>query len=920
MHKLYFISAFLLLVSCTGMVPEQEPGRRVTLAVNLPQTKVNLPGDRSAFAWQAGDQVNVFNDVNASSAAFEVLGGETQVEVPALSTTLYGLYPHVSTSAGPSAAPVSVPAAQTQTAGGVFPSHNYPMAASGAISNGGATLSFKPLVSALALNIYGGTGSITAVRVTPLANAGFVGSASLNLTDPDVAFTSGTGGATSVTVTLGTPVPVGTKPATDEAKRTFPGQIYVCLARQVYTRLQIEVSNGNTIYKLTTSNTFEFDCTAKDIILTGINLDKGTVEVSGVSGEVFDASGAFEKMAGDFDSLYYLPDDLDNVDRIPDFSRVGYKYGDEPIPTRTVRRTVSISDVSAAIAGGTASDTTDFLQQALDAVGAAGGGALVLNNGTWNVSRILFIDQNNVVLRGQSRAGTIIKSNTHNQMPIVYVGASVAQQGGDVESETLTFIAGRRVGISSLTAMGNTGQSSYGSVIIKTYTPKFPSKTYGSLSPIADTYLPLGSLSVEVLNPNLFSAGDKVCIYRPATEEWIEDIGMDRIASNGRDPGGVVQWDETLSSFNMRWTRVVTAVRGNRVYLDAPVAQAIDRRYGGGHLEKYSQTRVTGCGVENISFDCSYDNTVIYNEKEVDECHAWQAVLVRAAEHCWIRNVTSRHMGYALADLGNSARCITVEGCSSLSPISAVQGARRYAYCLSPGSELCLVKNSSCDDDRHSFVTNGTSLGPNVFTGCTSTNGHAAIGPHYWWASCVLWDCIEADSNFEAQDGGNQGTGHGWRGMNCVFWNISTTAQVVCQSAWGTCLDCGAKYQRTSVCSVCSGEVLPSGRNYTVGAVGTKVGRTINWNVESGGAHNVTEDYFVTLYGYGSNGENRPDGEWYPARAYDSSGGSPVSLPATGSLPTWWPILTQENYSTPNSLYECQLEDRHARGIYLNTL
>ena len=914
----FLVFALAVLASCSEYPSELEAGRQVKLSVILPDTKVALTDGGSSFAWQNGDCISIFNNADESNVSYDVMGAVNEVIVPENATDLYGLYPSIRGEGVSSSIQVSLPANQCQTAGGIFPSCNYPMVASSTIVNNSATLEFTPLASVLALNIYGGTGMIRAVRVTPLDNTGFVGAASLDLTCVNPVFSSGDACFESIVVTIDNAVPVGVKPANEAERRCFPGQIYVCLARQEYSRLQIEVDTGGTIWKLTTSDSYKFDCIGKDIIYTGVNLENGVVETDGVSGETFDITGAFEKLSGTIEPVKYLEDDLDNMDCIPDFSRVGYKYGDDAIPSRSVVRTISVSDVAGALGNGAAADTTEFLQNVIDEVGVAGGGAILLKNGTYNVSRILFLDKNNVVLRGESQNGTIIKSNTTNQMPVVYMGGSMPATSSDTETSTLTIIAGRRVGITTMAAMGNTGTSSFGSVTIKTYSPKFPVKSYGTSSPIIDDYVPVGSLSVEVLNPELFSTGDKVCIYRPATAEWLTDIGMDRIADNGRTEAGspTIQWTE--KGYTMRWTRVVTAVRGNRIYLDAPVAQALDSRYGSGVLEKYTQTRVAGCGVENITFDCKYDTSVIHNGKEVDECHAWQAVLVRAAEHCWIRNVTSKHMGYALADLGNSARCITVENCTSLSPVSAVQGARRYAFCCSPGSELCLIKGCHCEDDRHSFVANGTSLGPNVFTGCTSTGGQAAIGPHYGWASCILWDCITADSNVEAQDGGCQGTGHGWRGMNCVFWNVNTTADVVCQNVWGTCMECGSKWNRNAVCATCGGEVLPSGRNYVVGGTGTKNSHTVYWHLNY--YNQPTSDFFVDMYGYDGNGVNRPDGEWYPARNYWENGGTTISLPYPESVPSWWPHLTLDTYSNPTSLYQCQLEDRHARGIYLNTL
>ncbi len=905
--------SFAAVLSCQAEKDASE-GKSIRLEFSLSDTKVAFNADRTAFIWDGSDAVTVLNDAGSGSSVCPVDNGQGVVTVPEGASRIYAVYPTVSATAGPTAVPVSIPLTQTQATGGVFPSQNYPLAASGDIVGGRVSLNFKPIGAALALNIYGGTGSIHAVRVTPLANTRFAGSAELDLTAGGTVFSQSMGASSSVTLHLSEPVPVGvSKPATDEAKRTWPGQIYVCLARQAYTALCFEIDTGSTTWKITTSDSFVFDCVGSDIILTNINLEKGVVEVTGVSGESFDAGGTLEKIPGSFSALE-MDDDSDDVDRIPDFSRVGYQYGDEPIPTRPVVATIDIASISAALSAGTAVDTTDYIQKVIDQVGASGGGAILFKNGTYNVSRILFLDCDNTVLRGESESGTIIKNNATIQAPIVYVGASLPRQAGETETESITFVSGRRVSIGRLMAKDANGN--YRDIV--TYSPRFPSKSYGSRSAIIEDYVPLGRLYVEVRNPNLFSPGDPVCIYRQPTQSWLEDIGMTRIANGGRDDIGLptIQW--TVGSYTFRWTRRVIAVRGNRVYLDAPVVQSLETRYGGGELVKYTQTRVKGCGVEIISFDCAYDGAVVVNGNQVDESHAWDAVQIKAAEHCWVRNVTSRHMGYALVDMGNSARCITVDHCTSLSPVSAISGARRYAYCCSEGAELCLVKDCYCEYDRHSFVTNGPALGPNVFVNCRSEHGLAAIGPHWGWATGTLYDCVQADSNFEAQDGGNQGRGHGWRGMCTVFWNISTTAKVVCQSAWGTCPSCGTQWNRTEVCSTCGATLIPSGRNYAVGVQGTKVSRTIDWR-QTNTSGVTTNDYFVDMYGYGSHGENRPDGQWYPARAYDSTGGSDVLLPQADPV-SWWPRLTLESYSSPRSLYQSQLEDRHARGIYLNNL
>ena len=146
---------------------------------------------------------------------------------------------------------------------------------------------------------------------------------------------------------------------------------------------------------------------------------------------------------------------------------------------------------------------------------------------------------------------------------------------------------------------------------------------------------------------------------------------------------------------------------------------------------------------------------------------------------------------------------------------------------------------------------------------------------------------------------------------------MSTTKYVVCQSVWGTCPSCGQQWNRTEVCSQCGTQFVPSGRNYAVGIQGKKWAHSVYWDKDYYG--NPTSDFFVNLYGWGTDEYNRPDGAWYPPLAFNAVGAGFIALPYETSVP-WWPVLTCTSYSQPYSLYQCQLEDRHSRGVYLNTL
>lgn len=882
---LIILCVSLLSLSCCKKVEEEKHG----------MVPFNLVSDLEG-------RVTIFS--NAGSTVQEVTfeGKAVKAEFPATSTRLIAVWPALGITEGrANSVRMEIPSTQQQQTAGTDDGQGRFMYCKAAAADNPVKFNFEPMCQTIAVTVSGASEEKLRGIVLTQSTHGITGFANMDLFKNNV-IKKVEGGGSSVSVSLVNAVSLAS-----------PVTLYLHTASTVLSGVQMKLVTETRYFQVLISK--DFGSGQPGEVSVAIDIDAETVKIDGVKD---DKAAVLKGDGGDFASLLLL-DEVADVDRIPDFSRVGYKYGDEAIPSPSVAATIDVAAIKSAISSKTASDTTDFIQQTIDRIGSSGGGAILFKNGTYNVSRILFMDSNNVVLRGESESGTIIKHNATLQAPVIFIGRTVLRKTGEnpPSDGSYTFIAGRRVNVSKMKAMGNEGSSSFGSVYITTYSPAISGMSIGSNSPIVEDYVPLGRLYVEVRNPRIFSVGDNVRIHRKPTEKWLDDIGMTKIADNGRSSqgSGTYQWD--VSTYTMDWTRKVVGIQGNRVFLDSPVAQSLDRQYGGGDLQHYSWDRVTGCGVENLSIDCKYDKTNVYNGKETDEFHAWQAVQIKAAENCWVRNVTSRHMGYALAEMGPGARCITIEKCSSLSPVSAVQGARRYAYCCTGGSELVLVKDCICDDDRHSFVTNGTALGPNVFTNCKSTHGNNVVGPHWGWASATLYDCVEADTNFEAQDGGCQGTGHGWRGMTTVFWNVTTTKQIVAQSTWGTCSACGTTWNRTSVCSKCGATVVPSGRNFAVGCTGTKVSHTVYWDKDYYG--NATSDFFVNLYGYGTSGENRPDGEWFPSRAYGQSGGNPVMLPYEADV-DWWPLLTSTQFSNPKSLYQCQLEDRHARGIYLNTL
>lgn len=590
-------------------------------------------------------------------------------------------------------------------------------------------------------------------------------------------------------------------------------------------------------------------------------------------------------------------EDTLSVDIIPDFSRVGYKYGDAPFPEYNVTETISVKAIEKALQRKRYPDTTSYIQAAIDRTAEKGGGAVLLKDGVYNVGGVLFLDKNNVILRGESREGTILKSCGTLQRPAIVVGRMLPYKGEDPKK--FGDFAGRKFKLERLAVVGPEGRSSYGKYYLNRWLPASVSPTIKEKVKIREDYCPVGRLWVEVEQPEFFSVGEAVIIERPHNNAWLSDIGMDKIASNGRDTRPVRQWTER--NMRLRWFRKITAIKDNKLWFDAPLVQSLDKHYGGGYVCKYRMRRVSGCGVENLTIESSY-NPSIKDDKGscIDEQHTWYGIVFSCAEDCFANAVTVKHVGYAAVILDRGAWRVTIDDCSFVEPVSLPTMARRYGFCIT-GAEMCLIKNCYCEKSAIGFATNSAGGGPNVFYKCKGADMRTGSGPHQSWSTGTLYDCCYNSAGFRCTDHGNSGTGHGWCGANTVFWNVETEGSIECESPWAAENTPGLNFASPHT----------SGRNYSIGTVcRIRIEKRLNKDFYG----KPTVDFYQSM-GY----KHRPDAEWYPYVAYGQSGTKHVSLPCNEAKKQfdWWPRFVIDNLTEPMSLYQSQLEDRHARGIFL---
>lgn len=774
-HILLVISVISML-SCMKEEQDEPDGTKdITVSLGDTQVKTVFNSAHTSILWEEGDCIGIFHNAgagNMQNGRLEYSSSEDMnITVPALADRMFGVYPYDgSMGAAPSQASISIPAAQSQTDPGQMDGENLPLAASGDISEGKVRLEFSPLAAMVAFNIYSttsdGSESVKIVTVTPTKNSNYAGTQKIDLTADTPAFTSGTL-SSGITLTVENPQSLDTSRPADSDLKSYEKQLYLTLARQSYAYVNIEVvTTTGKRYRMQT-NANAIDCMNDDITLLNINLATKTVTKVVFAG----TEGLIEVKEDDITDLSFedvtIEGDLPQAAEMTspqdmDFSRVGYHWGDDPIPSYP-----QYGEILTPTGG----DDYQMIQSAIDNFSGSKG-AIVLGEGTFMISQGLSLWKSGLVLRG-TRDGNALKT-------------TICKTGTD---------KGDIITLGSMTG-------SYSKTI-----------NWSCAGKILGSHTPAGSMWVDVDNAHLFSPGDRVCICRYPNLRWIKDLQMDGL-----------EFPWTPDAFFTAWDRYVIKIEGSRVYLDNPVVMAIDDIYGGGYLAKYNVTGcISESGVEDLILDCQYDASEIKNDYdhfyfdvEVDEDHAHTAVKLAGCEHCWVTDVESHHVYFACVQFGTACTHCTALSCRYLEPVSLIQGSRRYAFSIGNG-ELCLVKDCHADLARHSYITTGDNRGPNVFTQSSGTNSFAETGPHNKWSTGTLYDHLKltglhsypkavATGRVQPMTPGTEYKGsdryygllrvqdaydfgstdsQGWTGANIVFWNCESEIYV-CENPWVT--------------------------------------------------------------------------------------------------------------------------------------
>lgn len=408
---------------------------------------------------------------------------------------------------------------------------------------------------------------------------------------------------------------------------------------------------------------------------------------------------------GQGDKLIYSADERGN--RIPDFSNCGYAGADRDIPI--VPTAVRVAPIDG--------DDTASIQAAIDEVSKLplgdGGfrGAVQLAAGEFQVDRQLKITASGVVLRGAGAAEggtTIVATGPDRRTLIRIVGGSECE------------FRGRPIRI-------------------------------------ADDYAPVGATKLTLTENKHLKVGDNVLISRPSSAEWIKSIGADAFGVGWR-PG----------SRNLIWDRIITAIDGDTITLDAPITAAIeqeDKEHNEATVQKWVWPgRIYNVGSEDLRL-VSQPTT----GKPLDEDHAWHGITIENAQNAWVRRVEFTGFAGGAVALWESTKWCTVEDCISLAPVSEDGGFRRHTF-FNQG-QLSLFLRCWSEHGRHDFAVGHCAPGPNAFVNCRTRESLADSGPLESWAAGVLYDNVRIDGNaLSLVNRWATPPGAGWSAANCVLW------------------------------------------------------------------------------------------------------------------------------------------------------
>jgi hypothetical protein len=422
--------------------------------------------------------------------------------------------------------------------------------------------------------------------------------------------------------------------------------------------------------------------------------------------------------AGDDGCLKYTEDPRGN--RIPDFSQVGYHGGGVPFPQ------VDAPALARPVEPGNTGDDTPAIQAAIDAVSAlpadARGfrGAVELAAGSFVIKGTLRILKGGVVLRGQGQEGpraTILRA-VGNTRTVIEIGPKKTRTSGKTVYE------------------------------------------------IVDAYVPVGARSFELDRVTELKVGDDIVVRRPLSQRWICAIGLDGAATRLFPPFRA--WKPRSGSGAER--RIV-ALDGNRVTIDVPLTNALEKEYAQAIVTRYEfPERIAEVGVEDLAGRAEFVNS---RENPGRSVFLWFRGVVQG----WARGVTADGFANGHTRVGEQAKWVTVED-------ATFRAAPFSLNAFSISGQQSLLHRLRVFGDVRAFTMMSSIPGPNAVVDLLAVGKAPNVIIPMRWSHGVLLDNVRLQDPSGAPAGeinisNHRGNTHGWGGANCVVWNSHAATMTI---------------------------------------------------------------------------------------------------------------------------------------------
>ena len=406
-------------------------------------------------------------------------------------------------------------------------------------------------------------------------------------------------------------------------------------------------------------------------------------------------------------------------DHIMDFSHAGYMGGGVALPTLPVKKEVAPS-------GG---DDTAAIQAAIGEVSAlplVNGfrGAVLLKPGTFHCSKEITVMQDGVVVRGSGsgKDGTLIEMTGAPHTAFIIEGAELS----------------------------------------------FPKETPANTFPIADAYVPAGTLTLSVKDAKGLAVGDAIRIRWARTAKWIHFMGMDALVRKRKGKQDSPQtWMKPGTEITIH--RSIRSIEGNRLTLDVPLTDTIDAQF----LDKDEPAvviktpaakRLSQCGIESLQIVSPPHKGTLTAGKNIS------VALKGDSEDCWVKDIVMRETLNNVQVWGGCRR-ITITGAHSYHNSTVEKGAGYPADISIRGSQVLVDRCSSHGLGGFYVATLNQAAMLNVVLNCTF-EGEGSIQPHMHWSTGLLIDsCIIPDGRIDLINRHSSGSGHGWAIGWGIVWN-----------------------------------------------------------------------------------------------------------------------------------------------------